>query len=129
MADSSDLSALPPQIFALLVGTASVRPLWVQLQLLSVAVSKSGKKKMHIYVFRSQPLLFAACVGAHCPLLSRSVHMRKDQLTCSGRETAGRSEKIQTISRSFLSPGLSSLVSFTFVTCDHRRGGRRDRRP
>lgn len=85
MADSSDLSALPPQIFALLVGTTSVRPLWVQLRnipLLSVAVSKSGKKKMHIYVFRSQPLLFVCVwVGAHCPLLSRSVHMRKVQLT------------------------------------------------
>lgn len=83
MADSSDLSVLPPQIFALLVETTSVRPLWVQLkniQLLSVAVSKSGKK-MYIYVFCSQPLLFVACVGAHCPLLSWSVHMRKVQLT------------------------------------------------
>lgn len=68
MADSSDLSALPPQIFALLVGTTSVRPLWVQLrniQLLSVAVSKKVEKKKCTFTYSAHNLFFLPRVSMH----------------------------------------------------------------
>lgn len=83
---------------------------------------KVEEKKMHIYVFRSQPLLFVCvCQCTLPPTVSECAHEEGSADMQRGRETARRSEKIQTISRWFLSPGLSSLVSFTFHRSSERR--------
>lgn len=77
MADSSDLSVLPPQIFALLVETTSVWPLWVQLkniQLLSVAVSKSGKKNVHLRILLTTSSFCCVCRRTLPPTVLECAH-------------------------------------------------------